>query len=192
MARSKVVGVLSVCSLLVACGGATPPPEAAPPPEPAAKEPPKPAEEPKAEEPKKDEPKKDEPAAPPAPEMPKSAATIGGVSISEIDPKALVAAFQKAGWAPESVEINHGTVGKYENIEFGIMKGNDQGKFEMVRRAAVPTGSSGSAMPPKDQAKMHEDKGAVYYDDKADVALWIVIDGKPAVAKKALDAVLKK
>lgn len=113
MARSKAVIVLSVCSLLVACGGTTPPPENPTPPEP--KEEPKPAVEPK-EEPKAEEPKKEETPPPPAaPELPKSEATIGGVSISEIDPKALVAALQKAGWAPENVEINHGTVGKYEN-----------------------------------------------------------------------------
>lgn len=192
MARSKAVVVLSVCSLLIACGGATPPPENPTPPEPKAE--PKPAvEEPKAEEPKAEDPKKEETPPPPAaPELPKSTATIGGVSISEIDPKTLVAALQKAGWAPEEVEINHGTVGKYESIEFGILKGNDKGTFEMVRRAANPSGSSGSMMGPKDQAAMHEKLGAVYLDDKADVAVWVVIEGKPAVAKKVLDAVLKK
>lgn len=193
MAHSRVIAVLSVCSLLVACGGATPPPESPTPPEPAPKEEPKPVEEPKAEEPKAEEPKKAEAAPPPAaPELPKSAATIGGVSISEIDPKSLVAALQKAGWAPENVEINHGTVGKYESIEFGLLKGNDKGTFEMVRRAATPSGSSGSMMAPKDQAAMHEKVGAVYLDEKADVAVWVVIEGKPAVAKKVLESVLKK
>lgn len=193
MERSKALGMVCVCSLLFACGGTAPPPESAPTPTP--KEEPKPAaEESKKEEPKAEEPKKEEPPpAAPAPEMPKSAATIGGVSISEIDPKTLVAAVQKAGWAPESVEINHGTVGKYESIEFGILKGNDQGKFNLVRKAAVPSGTSGSMMSPKDQAKMYEASSAVYLDEKAEVVVWIKLDGgKPAVAKKALDAILKK
>ncbi|MBK9001677.1 MAG: hypothetical protein IPM35_38640 [Myxococcales bacterium] len=191
MARSKAVIVLSVCSLLVACGGTTPPPENPTPPEP--KEEPKPAVEPK-EEPKAEEPKKEETPPPPAaPELPKSSVTIGGVSISEIDPKTLVAAVQKAGWAPENVEINHGTVGKFESIEFGILKGTDQGKFNLVRRAAMPSGSSGSMMAPKDLAAMHKDSAAVYLDEAADVVVWIKLDGgKPAVAKKALDSVLKK
>ena len=116
MARSKAVSVLSVCSLLVACGGTTPPPETPAPAEPAPTETPKPAEEPKAEEPKKEEGKKEETPPPAAPELVKSTATIAGVSVSEIDAKALVAALQKAGWAPEEVEINQGTVGKYSQL----------------------------------------------------------------------------
>jgi hypothetical protein len=188
------MGLGVVACLLVACGGSTPPPEPPPKPaEPAPKAaPPPPVEAPKADEPKADEPKPEAPAPPPPPELPKSAATIGGVSISEIEPKGLVDALQKAGWAPEKVEINHGTVGKYENIQFGLLKGNDQGTFELVRRIPVPTGSSSSMMSPKDQAKMKEGRGAVYLDEKAEVALWIIIDGKPAVAKKVLEALLKK
>lgn len=191
MGMQKAFGVVALGSLLIACGGATPPPEAAKP-EPAPA--PKPVvEEHKAEEPKQEEPKKEEAPPPPAaPEVPKSAATIGGVSISEIDPKALVAALQKAGWAPEEVEINHGTVGKYENIEFGIAKGTDKGTFEIVRRAAQPTGASGSMMGPKDQAAMHENLGAVFLDSKSEVVVIVVVEGKQAVAKKVLELVIKK
>lgn len=191
MRKSSVGWVLGIGFLLSACG-APPPPETAKAPEPApappAPKPEAPKPEPKAEEPAK----APAPEPPPAPELPKSSATIGGVSISEIDAKTLVAAVQKAGWAPEEVEINQGTVGKFENIEFGLMKGNDKGTFELVRRARTPSGASGSMMSPKDQAKMREDKGAVFLDEKAEVAIILVIEGKPAVAKKALDAILKK
>lgn len=189
MEQSKARWVLGVGLLLVACGS-PPVPETPKAPEPAPPTPPveAPKPEPKAEEP----PPRETPEAPPPAEMPKSAATIGGVSISEIDPKTLVAAVQKAGWAPEDVQINHGTVGKFENIEFGILKGNDKGTFELVRRAANPTGSSGSAMSPKDQAKLREDRGAVFLDEKAEVVIIVVVEGKPAIAKKVLDLVLKK
>ncbi len=189
MQQSKAGWVLGVGLLLAACGS-PPPPETPKAPEPAPAPPPAPEAkpEPKAEEP----PPQDTPEAPPAAETPKSTATIGGVSISEIDPKTLIAAVQKAGWAPEDVQINHGTVGKFESIEFGILKGTDKGTFELVRRAAKPTGSSGSMMSPKDQAKMREDRGAVFLDEQAEVVIMIVVDGKPAIAKKVLELVLKK
>jgi len=192
MTRTTSCLALVLSTLLAACGGATPPPETPEAEEPKA-EPPPVKEEPKAEELKKEEPKKEEPATPPAaPEIPKSAATIGGASISDVTPEALVAEMRKLGWAPENVEINHGTVGKYENIEFGIAKGNDKGTCELVRRAATPTGSSGSMMSPKDQAAMHEKLGAVYLDDKAEVVVMVIIEGKPAEAKKVLDKLVKK
>jgi hypothetical protein len=46
-------------------------------------------------------------------------------------------------------------------------------------------------MPPKDQAAMKENVGAVFLDPDAEVAIIIVIDGKQAEAKKVLGKLLK-
>lgn len=193
---SRTLSLVTVVSLLVtACGGTPTAPAAEPKPEPAPapkKEEPKPPEEPKEPE-QKEADKKTEPPpeAPPAPEKPKSKTTIGGVSISEIDGKALVAAMQKIGWAPQDVQITGGTVGKFENIRFGIAGPTFEGTFEIIRRAQTPTGSSAGMMAPKDQADMKKDTAAVFLDKEAEVAIIIVIEGKQAEAKKVLDKLLK-
>ena len=174
---------------VAACGGSPPPPAA----EPEAETAPAAKDEPTAEEPKKDPEEKKEPVAeaPPAPEKVKSKTMLGGVSISDIDVKALVAAVQKIGWAPEDVQTSGGTVGKYENLRFGIANGSLEGTLEIIRPAQTPTGSSASMMAPKDQAAMKASLGAVFVDKEAEVAIIIVIEGKPAEAKKVLDKLLK-
>ena len=123
--------------------------------------------------------------------MPKSSATIGGVSVSEIDAKAIVAEVQKLKWAPQKVDISGGVVGKYETIRFGISNGKIGGKVEVIRRAAVPSGGA-SMMSPKDQKAMHEKRGAVFLDEEADVLIAIVVDGRPAEAKKLLAKLVKQ
>ncbi len=135
--------LVALSLIVVACGGSPPPPAAEPKaePPPVSKPEPKPAEEPKQEPEAKPEPA---PEPPPAPEKPKSSTNIGGVSISDIDAKQLVAAVQKIGWAPEDVQTSGGSVGKYENIRFGIANGSIEGTLEIIRPAHTPTGSSAS------------------------------------------------
>jgi hypothetical protein len=196
MAVLRTGSILVIGSFLAACGGTPPPPKAAPPVEEAAP-PPASAPAPKAEDEEKSEPEKkpDEegpPPEPPAPEKPKSTATIAGVSISDVEDKAVVAAVQKLGWAPEKVAISGGTIGKYENFRFGIAKGGLAGRIEVVRPAKSPSGSSASMMPPKEQKKMNEGLGAVFLDETADVVVIVVVDDKPAEAKKLLDKLVKQ
>jgi hypothetical protein len=192
--RSVLPHTLTLSLWVAACAGGPPPPAAEPKPAPAPapapeKEEPKPTAEPPQNEP---EPKPEPaPQAPPAPEKPKSKTLIGGVSISEISGEQLVAAMQKIGWAPQDVQITGGTVGKYENIRFGIAGPSAEGTFEIIRRAQTPTASSAGMMPPKDQAAMKENVGAVFLDPDAEVAIIIVIDGKQAEAKKVLGKLLK-
>lgn len=186
LARFGVWVALSI--VVVACGGAPPPPPEPPPkaePPPPPPPPPPPAEDPPP------PPETDEPPPPP-PERPKSSTTIGDTSITEISADALVAAVQKLGWAPEKVEISGGTVGKYENVRFSIDNGKGGiGNIEIVRPAAEPRPGA-SMMAPKDQKAMHESRGAVFFDKDADVVVMVVVDGKPAEAKKLLDKLLKK
>ena len=53
--------------------------------------------------------------------------------------------------------------------------------FSRLRAAWRPSGASGSMMSPKDQAKMREDKGAVFLDEKAEVARAILAHTIPLV-----------
>lgn len=179
---------------LAACGGAPAPEPKAAEPAPTAAPTPPPAPTATAPAEKKDDPPPEpDPNPPPAPEpeKPKSATMIAGTSLSDIDDKAMIAAVQKAGWAPPDVAVTGGTVGKYENFRFTIEKGGVTGFVELIRPAKTPTGSSASMMPPKDQKAMREATSAVLYDDKADLLLVVNIDGKPAEAKKLLDKLLK-
>jgi hypothetical protein len=174
--------------MAAACGGSPPPEPAAPAPAPApAPPPPEPVEEPPP-------PEDPDPAPPPeaAPEIPKSSATIGGVSVSEIDAKTLVAEVQKLKWAPEKVEISGGTVGKYENIRFGIDNGKLTGYLELVRPAAERGSGGASMMAPKDQKAMKEASAGVFLDETADVLLIVMIEGKKADAQKFVDKLIKK
>ncbi len=180
--------ILGILVMAVACGGAPPPEPAAPAPAPA---PPPPPPEPVEEPPPPEDPEP-VPVAEPAPEMPKSTATIGGISVSEIDAKTLVAEVQKLKWAPEKVEISGGTVGKYENIRFGIDNGKLSGYLELVRPAAAPSGGGASMMAPKDQKAMREATAGVFLDETANVLLMVKIEGKKAEAQKFVDALVKK
>ncbi len=184
--------------MIPACGGSQPPAAipSAPPgasAEPVAKPEPKP--EPEAKKPDSEKPseqaKDTPPPAPAAPEKPKSATQIGGVSLSDIEEKQLVAAAQKIGWAPQNVAVSSGTVGKYENIRFTVQNGAQEGRIELVRPAHQPTGSSASMMPPKEQKAMADGTSAVLYDEAADLILMVTIADKPAEAKKLLDRLLK-
>lgn len=179
---------------LAACGGSPPPePTVAEPPATAKPEPPPAPTATTPPEEKKEPAPEPEPApAPPAAEAkPKSSAMISGVSLSDIDDKAMIAAVQKAGWAPPDVAVTGGTVGKYENFRFTIDKGGVTGFVELIRPAQTPTGSSASMMPPKDQKSMREATSAIFFDEKADLLLVVNVEGKPAEAKKLLDKLLK-
>jgi hypothetical protein len=183
-------------SLLVACGGSTPPPPK-PPPEQAAPAPPPPpppsasAEEPEASASAEPE-EPPEPAKPPEPQKPKSTATIAGTSISDIDGKDVVTAVQKLKWAPPTVAIGGGTVGKYESIRFGIQTGSASGYIEIIRPAHNPIPGSASMMPPKDQEPMKAKMGATYLDKDADVLVTVVVQGNKTAAKRLLDKLVKK
>jgi hypothetical protein len=174
----------------MACG--SPPPPAAPAPEPAPepvkpKEPEKPKE---AETPKEPEPEPEAP--PPAPEAkPKSKHTIGGTSISDVEGAAIIAETQKLGWAPTNVALMGGTVGRYENVRFGIDNGKATGYIEVIRPAHEPRGGSANMMSPKDQKAMKETLGAVLLDEEADVLVIVVVEDKPAEAKKLLAKLVK-
>lgn len=182
-------------SLLVACGG-SPPPAPKPPPEEAAPEPPPPPPPASAEEPEPSasaEPEEPaEPPAPPTPQKPKSTATISGTSISDIAGKDIVAAVQKIGWAPPDVAIGGGTVGKYEDIRFGIQKGSASGYVEIIRPSATPSPGSASMMAPGDQKAMKEKVGAVFFDKDAGVLVVAVVQGNRTAAKRLLDKLIKK
>lgn len=186
------MGSIISVSLLVACGGSPPPPAAPPEPAPVKKpEPPPPPPEPEpSAEPEPEAP----PPEPAAPEKPKSTATIGGTSLSDVSAEAVIAEVQKLKWAPEKVAVSGGTVGKYENIRFGITDGKQSGYIEIVRPAKDPTGSTASMMPPKDQKAMKESSGAAtYLDPDGDVIVIVMVDGgKTAVAKKLLDKLVQK
>lgn len=169
-----------------ACGAPAPPPASPPPPEPvkkAEKPPPEP------EKPKEPEP---EPTPPPVVEAkPKSKRTIGGTSISDVEGPAMVAEAQKAGWAPTNVAILGGTVGKYENVRFGIDNGKVTGYIEIIRPAHEPTHGGASMMAPKDQKAMKDALGAVLFDEEAEVLIVVVVEDNPADAKKLLAKLVK-
>ncbi|MEZ4219798.1 MAG: hypothetical protein R3B13_02635 [Polyangiaceae bacterium] len=186
----KTSGGVFLGLLLLTFGCGSPPPPASPAPAPAPASPP-PAPEPKEEPPPPEDPEPPPEATPAAPEKPKSTAMIGETSISDIDGQALVAEVQKLKWAPEKVEVMGGSVGKYENLRFGIHNGTLGGHIELIRPAKEPSGGA-SMMSPKDQKAMHENQGAVFLDETADVLVIVIVDGKPAEAKKLLDKLIKK
>ncbi len=109
-----------------------------------------------------------------------------------MDAKDVVAAVQKLKWAPQNVAISQGTVGKYENIRFGIQNGSASGHIEIVRPAHDPSTGGANMMAPKDQAAMNENTGAVYLDKDADVIVTVVVDGNKTAAKRLLDKLVKK
>lgn len=177
-------------SLMTACGSALPPPAPTPEPKPEPVKPKEPEKPKEAEKPKEPEP---EPETPPPAEAakPKSKHTIGGASISDVEGPAIVAEAQKIGWAPTNVALMGGTVGKYENIRFGIDNGKATGYIEVIRPAHEPRGGGANMMSPKDQKAMKEELGAVLLDEEADVLVIVVVEDKPADAKKLLAKLVK-
>lgn len=99
---------------------------------------------------------------------------------------------QKLKWAPPTVAISGGTVGKYADIRFGIQRGRSSGHIEIIRPAANPIPGTASMMAPKDQAVMNQKMGAVYLDKDADVLITVVVDGNKSAAKRLLDKLVKK
>jgi hypothetical protein len=176
-------------SLFMAACGSPPPPAPPPAPEPKPAPVAKPEKPPEPEKPKEPEP---EPTPPPVVEAkPKSKHTIGGTSISDVEGPAIVAEAQKVGWAPTNVAILGGTVGKYENIRFGIDNGKATGYIEIIRPAHEPTHGSANMMSPKDQKAMKESVGAVFFDEEAEVLIVVVVEDQPADAKKLLAKLVK-
>lgn len=190
--RSTLTVLLVLC--LPACGGSAPPadaPVADPaegsadmPAEPVAEKPAQPAE-PKAEE------KQAEPAV--KLDKPKSASTIGGKSISDVDGVAVQDQAKKLGWIKDAGAVGGGTLGSYEQFRFEIEKGKAKGFIEVVRPAANPTASGGSSItPPTELQSMRESEGAaVHLDPEADVIVIVSIEGKTAEAKKLLGQLVK-
>lgn len=186
---SRVWAAWILLSLVtMACG--SPPAPAAPEPKPELVKPAEPKPKPEAEKPKEPEPEPETP--PPAVEAkPKSKHTIGGASISDVEGPAMVAEAQKIGWAPTNVALLGGTVGKYENVRFGIDNGKNTGYIEIIRPAHEPTFRGANMMSPKDQAAMKESLGAILLDEEADVLIVVVVEDKPAEAKKLLAKLVK-
>jgi hypothetical protein len=113
--------------------------------------------------------------------------------LSDVSIETVIAEVQKLKWAPPTVATSGGTVGKYENLRFGISDGKSEGYIEIIRPAKDPSGSSANMMPPKDQKAMKESSGAAtYLDPEADVLVIVMIEGKTAVAKKLIDKLVKK
>ena len=109
-----------------------------------------------------------------------------------MDGKDVVTAVQKLDWAPPDVAISGGSVGKYENVRFGIQKGSASGYIEIIRPAHDPSPGSASMMAPKDQQAMKEQTGATYLDKDADVLVVVVVAGNKTAAKRLLDKLVKK
>jgi hypothetical protein len=196
MMKRHVLSLVVVPFLVVACGGSSkppaPPPEpppasAAPPPEPAPAEADAGAE--AAAEPAQPE----TPPAPAALNKPASESTIGGTSISSVDPGAVVDAVKKMKWAGDSTTAGGGTAGQYEDIKFDIQKGKDKGFVEIVRPAQSPTASDTPVKAPADmEADLKKDKAAIFYDDSADVLVAVSVDKKAYLAKQILGKLVKK
>ena len=133
---TRTVFPLLLCCLFVACGGSAPPAEAPPtepsqeksdmPAEPAAEQPADNGAKPGASPPEAK--KKDEPA--PKLDKPKSASTIAGKSLSEVEGTATFDAAKKLGWAKDGGAVGGGTIGSYEQLRFDIEKGKLKGFVE--------------------------------------------------------------
>ncbi len=104
----------------------------------------------------------------------------------------MVAAVQKLKWAPPTVAIGGGTVGKYESIRFGIQRGSASGHIEIIRPAHNPISGTASMMAPKDQQAMNDKMGATFLDKDADVLVTVVVDGNKRAAQRLLDKLVKK
>ena len=135
------------------------------------------------------EPAKETP--PPAPK-PKSAATIAGVSVSEIDGAGLQKQLKKLGWLEPNTSVGGMDLGGYQNIRTDIKKGKEKGYVEIIKPATAPTASGTNMVPPKEQKDSRDKEGAAtFYDDAADVLVIVSIEGKPADAKKLLGTLVK-
>lgn len=152
-----------------------------------------PKEEDKSEETPK--PEEDKPEMAPKLDKPKSASTIAGTSISELDGAALQEAVKKLGWANEGAAVGSMTMGSYESISYDIEKGKLKGKIEIVRPAAAPGEASSTTVTPLAEQKDSKEKegSAVFYDEASEVLVAVTMtEGKPADAKKVLGKLVKK
>lgn len=197
MMKRHVLSLVVIPFLGVACGGSTKPP--APPPEPApmsAAPPPAPApaeSDAGAAAPAASAPENTTPPAPAALDKPASTSTIGGTSISSVDPSAVVAAVKKMKWASDSTTAGGGTAGQYENIKFDIQKGKTKGYVEIVRPAQSPTASDTPVKAPADiKPDLKKDKAAIFYDEPADVLVAVSVEKKPYLARRILHKLVKK
>ncbi|MBK7582137.1 MAG: hypothetical protein IPI67_18265 [Myxococcales bacterium] len=126
-------------------------------------------------------------------EKPKSAAAIGGSSLSDVSGVAVQAEAKKLGWFRQDAAVGGGTMGVYEQFRFEIEKGKLKGFIELVRPAAKPTpAGSGGMVPPAELKDMREKEGAaVHFDEASDVVVIVSVEGKPADAKKLLGKLIK-
>lgn len=199
MIKRRVLSLVVLPFLLAACGGSSKPPEPPPEPPPAAAEP---APAPPASAATgaggagagaSAEPENTAPPAPAALDKPASESTIGGTSISSVDPSAVVDAAKKMKWAGDTTSASGNTAGQYEDIKFDIQKGKNKGFIEIVRPATAPTASDSPVKAPADlEADLKKEKAAIFYDEPADVLVAVSVQKKPYLAKQILRKLVKK
>lgn len=134
-------------------------------------------------------------------ERPRSRFTIGGASLSDIEPSALVAALKKLGYKQaEEPTLSTNVAGLYEAVELGIEKGGAGMVVVLFRPTRQPVEPSppyvASTFEPKNNADITKDNPSLValYDDKGDVAV-LVHAGVPERAARAralLDALVKR
>ncbi|MEZ4220594.1 MAG: hypothetical protein R3B13_06650 [Polyangiaceae bacterium] len=208
--RSPIIPPVALLPLLLltACGGAQPAPTAAPAePTPAtlasADSASQSAPEPESPTATTEPAATNEPAAtPPASaesSSGKSAYTIGGVSLSDVDVKGIDAALRKAGY--ELAGPAEPTVcGTLEIFQLGVAKkGKALGVLALHRAAKTPTHDCEPTSPKESYAvwKPAVDKpnstSAMLYDEEADVLLGVnLLKGTGRAAKELLGAIVSK
>lgn len=125
---------------------------------------------------------------------PKSAWSVGGTSLSDVDALELAGAFKKAKLTDSGSA--GGSMGKgYESVGFSLAKGKLKGRFYLVRPAKAPTPAESSLGSPEVALGMKDkDKAFGIHDPDADLYFEIRLDegGKAADAKAMLEAVIRK
>ncbi len=130
-------------------------------------------------------------ARPAPPPKPKSLATIGGASISDVAGLSVVTEMKKAGWVDLAVALSKESAGAYESVRFDLKKGKDRGHCEIVRPLENPSAERGGLLSPRDQKPDRDREGATYFDEASDVLVIVVVDGNPKQAKKLIDGLVK-
>lgn len=133
------------------------------------------------------------PALAPKLEKPKSEATIGGKSVSDVDGLLMLAEAKKLGWVKDGTGVGGGVIGPYEQFRFDIEKGGMKGYIEVVRPTANPGEAGSVSMTPPVELKARREKegAATELDEVADVIVVVSVEGKTADAKKLLGQLVK-
>jgi hypothetical protein len=124
---------------------------------------------------------------------PKSAWTVDGVSLSDIDGLAIAGAFKKAKLT-DSGSAGSSPGNGWDTVNVSIAKGKMKGMFYLVRPATFPTKKTSTGGPNVAESLLDKEKGFGIWDKEADVYFKITLDegGKAADAKRMLEQVIKK